>query len=341
MPVGKLVGWRIQDTDMQPFSVSFAPVSSAEKLLADRRLLALIEFGSAAGGRNEDPRRITVGLPQLGPSALVEVWKSATPVESGVRGQVSYSRNDQVLLGHLSVDERDFSSLEEATRQAYESIPPLARAMGFPNYLRIWNYIPNINGVENGLERYKHFCVGRRVALEKLAVREDRLPAACGVGSPSDNILIYFLSARDAGIQVENPRQVSAFHYPPQYGPKSPAFSRAMVKDWGAGKHLYISGTASIVGYESRHRDNVLPQLSESLRNMRTLVHSAETEHGVAIHTLAELSLVKVYVRDEQNHAVIRSHIHQQLGEEVPAIYLSGDLCRKNLLVEVEGWYAG
>ena len=271
----------------------------------------------------------------------MEVWKSATPVVSGVRGQVSYSRNDQVLLGHLSVDERDFPGLEEATRQAYESIVQFAREMGFPHYLRIWNYIPDINGEENGVERYKRFCAGRRVVLEKSAVPEHRLPAASGIGSPSDKFLICFLAAQDAGIQVENPRQVSAFHYPPQYGPRSPAFSRAMVKDWGAGKHLYISGTASIVGYESQHRDNVLPQLTESLRNMSTLVRSAETEHGVAIHTLAELSQLKVYVRDEQDHATIRSHIHEQLGEEVPVMYLGGDLCRKNLLVEIEGLYAG
>ncbi len=67
---------------MQPFSISFASVSSAEKLLADQRVLALIEFGSVAAARNEEPRRITVGLPQLGPTPLVEVWKSATPVES-------------------------------------------------------------------------------------------------------------------------------------------------------------------------------------------------------------------------------------------------------------------
>ncbi len=326
---------------MQPFSANFASVSSAEELLNDQHVLALIEFGSSGDEGDTDPRRITVGLPQLGPAPLVEVWRSATPVVSGVCGQVSYSKNDQVLLGHLSVDERNFPGLEEATRQAYKSILQFAREMGFPHYLRIWNYIPDINGEENGVERYKLFCVGRHAVLEKSAVPEHRLPAASGVGSPSDKILIYFLAARDAGIQVENPRQVSAFHYPPQYGPRSPTFSRAMVKDWGAGKHLYISGTASIVGHESQHRDNVLPQLTESLRNMSTLVHSAETEHGLAIHTLAELSQVKVYVRDEQNHAAVRSHIHEQLGEEVPVMYLSGDLCRKNLLVEVEGLYAG
>jgi chorismate lyase/3-hydroxybenzoate synthase len=114
-----------------------------------------------------------------------------------------------------------------------------------------------------------------------------------------------------------------------------------MVKDWGPDKHLYISGTASIVGHESQHLDHVLPQLSESLRNMSTLVHGAQKEHGISIHTLTELSQLKIYVRDEQDQVEIREHIHEQLGEELPVIYLSGDLCRKNLLVEVEGFYAG
>ena len=326
---------------MQPFSANFASVHSASELLDDPYVLALIEFGSSTDEGGTDPRHISVGLPQLGPSPLVEVWRSATPVVSGARGQISYSRNEQVLLGHISVDERDFPGLEDATRQAYASILPFAPDMGFPHYLRIWNYIPNINGEEDGVERYQRFCVGRHASLEKFGFFEHRLPAASGVGTASDKILIYFLAARDAGVQVENPRQVSAFHYPPQYGPKSPAFSRAMVKDWGTGKHLYISGTASIIGHESQHGDNLLPQLTESLRNMSTLVKSAETEHGVAIHTLAELSQVKVYVRDGQDHVAIRSHIDEQLGEGVPVIYLGGDLCRKNLLVEIEGLYAG
>ena len=92
---------------------------------------------------------------------------------------------------------------------------------------------------------------------------------------------------------------------------------------------------------ESRHEDEVVQQLSESLRNMSALVHSAGSEHGVAIHSLAELSQIKVYVRNERHHGPIREHIREQLGEDVPAIYLGGDLCRRNLLVEVEAFYGG
>ena len=67
---------------MQPYSAYFAPVERAGDLVASRNLLALIEFAESGGGGDSDPRRLTVGLPQLGPSPLLEVWESATPVES-------------------------------------------------------------------------------------------------------------------------------------------------------------------------------------------------------------------------------------------------------------------
>jgi chorismate lyase/3-hydroxybenzoate synthase len=326
---------------MQPFSTFFTSAKRRRDLLGDRHVLALIEFGTDTGANGVDPRCISVGLNQLGPSKQLEVWRSEAPVESGVRGQVAYSRNDQVLIGHIAIDEREFSDLEAASRHAYETILPLGAEMGFPHYLRIWNYIPNINGEEHGTERYKSFCIGRHIAFEKFALQEHRLPAASGVGTPSGNVLIYFLATRHPGTQVENPRQVSAFRYPSQYGPKSPSFSRAMVKDWNGGKHLYISGTASILGHESHHRDHVTSQLEESLRNMSTLIQGAETMHGVPIHTISELTQIKIYLRDPQYEGIIREHVRAQLGEAAPVIYLCGDLCRTDLLVEVEGLYVG
>ena len=325
---------------MQPFSAHFSAPEAAQALLDDHRLLAWIDFQGPEFEPRKDPRRITVGLPQLGARPLVEVWTSSVPVESGEHGRISFSKNEQVLLGHLTVDERDYGGIEAATREAYESFLPFAGEMGFPHYLRIWNYIPDINGEEDGVERYKRFCVGRHACLESFEFPEHRLPAASGVGSRADGLVIYFLAAREPGVQIENPRQVSAFRYPPQYGPKSPAFSRATFKAWGAGKHLYISGTASIIGHESRHGENVLAQLSESLRNMSALIDSARCGHGLPIHAPAELTQLKIYIRHEQDFEAIRGFIHDRLGAEAPVVYLLGDLCRKNLLVEVEGLYA-
>ena len=147
-------------------------------------------------------------------------------------------------------------------------------------------------------------------------------------------MLIYALASRTPGIQVENPRQVSAFRYPPQYGPKSPSFSRAMLKDWGAGGwHLYISGTASILGHATVHANDVLAQTQETLHNLEALVETANRQTQAALR----MSLLKVYVRDQTDPAVLRELIAARFGRETPTLLLQADICRRDLLVEIEG----
>ena len=50
---------------------------------------------------------------------------------------------------------------------------------------------------------------------------QDRYPAATAIGRRDGVrvLQIYALTARCAGVQVENPRQVNAWLYPRQYGP--------------------------------------------------------------------------------------------------------------------------
>ena len=65
-----------------------------------------------------------------------------------------------------------------------------------------------------------------------IAYRRDltgNVPAACALGSRNGSpLVIYFLASRQPVTPVENPRQISAYDYPAQYGPK-PAFSRASI----------------------------------------------------------------------------------------------------------------
>ena len=328
-----------------PFSTRFVAAREASALLADPRVLAMVEFGDelgeAARDPPRDPRRIRVGLRQLGATRIAEVWESESPVETGTRGRVAYAMNDQVLVGQVAVDDRRYPSLEEAARAAYESFLPVTDALGFRHCLRLWNYVPDVNAEEHGIERYKAFCVGRHAAFAAIGLPERRLPAASGVGSRSGELLAYFLAAREPGVQVENPRQVSAFHYPSRYGPKSPAFSRAVVKDWGAVKHLYISGTASIVGHASRHGERVVAQAEESLRNVRALMQKADSEHGIGARDLSDLTQIKVYVRDAGDLDAIRGCIEREVSDPRRVLYLAGDLCRADLLVELEALYTG
>ena len=85
---------------------------------------------------------------------------------------------------------------------------------------------------------------------------------------------VYWLAARTPGTPLENPRQVSAYRYPRQYGPQPPSFARAMLPASPA-MPLLLSGTAAVVGHESRHAESVAAQLDETLLNFDSLLGAA------------------------------------------------------------------
>ena len=108
------------------------------------------------------------------------------------------------------------------------------------------------------------FNHGRKAAFDLLDFAPSRYPAATGVGSPAGSPLTVVVAAsRVEPVALENPRQTSAYLYPRRYGPRSPAFARAMLLPDCAGATLFISGTASIVGHESQHR-GIDAQLKET-----------------------------------------------------------------------------
>ena len=324
---------------LAPFRIVYAGAERIAGLLADDRLMAVIGFNQVSAIDREDPRRLSVGLPELGAKETVEVWFSREPVAIGREGDIAFSRNRQVLFGHLLVDEAQ--GLEEVTYNAYRALVRFISHQGYPHLLRIWNYIPAINAEEGGLERYKAFNAGRHRVFAGIPGYEAALPAACAIGTYAPGLLIYFLASREPGIQIENPRQLSAFHYPPRYGAKSPCFSRATLKSWKAEDHLYISGTSSIVGHESLHRYDPVGQLQETLRNLDGLIANANRYRPLGIASTADLSLLKVYIRDALHFEPLRKHLIDALGPTADTVFLRGDICRANLQIEIEGAYLG
>jgi chorismate lyase/3-hydroxybenzoate synthase len=316
-----------------PLSVRYLDAAQTSRALKDERAMAAIGFGMDTRVDAQDPRRLIIGLPELGERGTIEVWHSAQPVQVSISDGVCCIASEEVLFAHLLVRETDADDLAAATNSAYQRLLVAIRHQGYPHLLRVWNYFPDINRNDRGLERYQNFCQGRHRALT-LADFEPKLPAASALGSVGPGMLIYALASRAPGIPVENPRQVSAFRYPPQYGPKSPSFSRAMLKDWGAGGwHLYISGTASIVGHATVHANNVLAQTQETLHNLEALMERANRHTQAALR----MSLLKIYVRGQTDLAALRKLIAARFGRETPALLLKADICRRDLLVEIEG----
>src|SRR5262249_5729347 len=105
------------------------------------------------------------------------------------------------------------------------------------------------------------------------------------------------------------------------------------------GATLFISGTASIVGHRTVHPGDVAAQTRETLTNIEALLDEANRvseplrTHGrFGLETLA----CKVYVRNSADLPVVQSQLEPVLGAEAHLVYLQADICRPDLLVEIE-----
>jgi len=190
-----------------------------------------------------------------------------------------------------------------------------------------WNTVSRINEPNlDGLDTYQDFCRGRAEAFDLSPVRLSSMPAATGVGGHGDGVVVYLLARRtSAHVAVENSRQIPAYRYPRRYGPRSPSFARAALDDG----RLYLSGTASILGHETVHHDDVVAQCRTTFANLTTLVRSQGAE-------LSALKMIKVYVRHESDLAVVQAQCTKVFSADAQIAYLLVDLCRSDLLVEIE-----
>lgn len=306
----------------------------------DPSVMALICFGDSACSSQAGGAKITVGLPQLGAQKWIEVWRTKHLVSWQQYEGITFCVTEDMLFGHMLLEEGASSSLEALSEQAYGSLLELTTQQGHPHLIRVWNYFPNINQDQGERERYKSFCIGRHRACAKSKDFESRLPAATAIGTHAPGFLIYFLASSKPGVQIENPRQVSAFHYPSIYSPKSPSFSRAMLKCWDGQSDLYISGTASVVGHETRHVDDGIGQLQESARNIKQLLREAQQLTGIPVDELQKQTLLKIYLRQPGDLAQVDEQVSMLFEPGTPRIYLQADICRQDLLLEIDGYSA-
>jgi enamine deaminase RidA (YjgF/YER057c/UK114 family) len=272
------------------------------------------------------------------------VWSSGRAAESGQHHRVRFRRTEEILFGCITLAEADFqtraharSTLHAATAQAYAEICATLEAHHYPHLLRVWNYLPDINRDSHGTERYRQFNTARQHALRACGrARSGSVPAASALGATSDSpVVVYFLAGRSAPVFVENPRQVSAYHYPREYGTHSPLFSRAALLRQPQNLTLFVSGTASIVGHRSLHIGDSAGQTRETLTNIEALLSEANRVARGAHFDLAGLAY-KVYVRRPEDLAVIQGELAATLGSQAQVIYLQADICRQDLLVEIE-----
>lgn len=327
-------GWTFGHPSADPCPISCRPECPTGKL--DESILVRFDFTQEAGDHS-DPRVIRLPVPVLGGSQVSEVWRSRLAVHAGHDGPIGHGENGEVLFARLRLADESDALFSDVVHDAYRRLFSHAAHRGYPHVLRMWNLVPNLNRGDGDHERYKHFCAGRARAFDEMFAPGMRPPAASCVGNDRREIVIYMLAACQPGVPIENPRQVRPELYPRPYGLRRPAFSRAMLQRLGEGALLHVSGTASIVGHESRHIDDPDRQLEETVRNLRAVVESAATLGNVHSPRFEQVSSMRVYLRDERLLERVRSGLRQIFGPNLPATFLRADICRSSLLLEIDG----
>jgi len=293
-------------------------------------VLAAVRFGVSDVEPRSDTFTVQVRLEPIHGSAYSELWMAQGPVSRGQHGHVRYACDSQHLFGVVELDEREYSDVATATAVAYAAIAEFQCGSSYPHLLRMWNYLDAINLGEGDNERYRQFCIGRGRGLTNL--QHTSFPAATAIGhqQTTHTLQVFWLAGRRAGTAIENPRQVSAYRYPRLHGPVSPAFARATL---ASDRTLLISGTASIVGHTSVHDDDVLAQLGETVRNLSTL-------QALAVNSGGGPALLKAYVRHPSQTQLVADRLATLLPAQFrdsKIIYLAADVCRRELLLEIEG----
>lgn len=299
--------------------------------------MAIVSFGHTLPNPVPCPVMM-LDLPQIDGPPLAEVWTSDKPVTRHETAGCSMAMTGDVLLGSMRLDEQSGLSLDATTYVGYRDLLQQLRLLGYPHLWRVWNYFPRINDEQDGLERYRRFCVGRHQALtESLADFPSSLPAATAVGTRSGPLQIMFLAGAQPATHVGNPRQLNAYEYPLDYGPRSPSFARATFTRAGHDIRLYISGTASIVGHLSRHASLPMEQARETARNLHAVFNHATQVTGIDLTAAQRHAAYKVYVREPASLPDIRLALQNSPLSAHDLVFLEGDLCRRELLMEIEG----
>lgn len=303
--------------------------------------------------------------PPCGGQALaIEAWAlggQGVDVQFPVTGVVTigYDGLRWIYAGGISSASGAATAYEESA-SAFELLAERLAAVGatLKDVPRIWLYQGGITETEMNqegqpIERYRELNRARtdffvqQAALGQMMVSPQSkvcYPASTGIGMAGGGLTISCMGLQtDRGDvlmrALENPQQTSAFDYAKRFSRKSPKFSRAMAVKIGNYVTTWVSGTASILNSETVHVGDVAKQTEQTIDNIERLIGQDNlARHGLpgAGAKLSDLAKVRVYVRHLEDYQTCQEVCRRRFGS-VPIIYALADVCRPDLLVEIEG----
>ena len=295
-----------------------------------------INFGAPRTGCLKTPSglRLDLAAPLLGGPSQ-DALEAGEDTELLSVGPLSIIRSPDRTIGLA------LHACQEGIQQgAAEIYTGLLGALNGHSLYRVWNFIPRINALADGLENYRAFNLGRHAAFRDhfgLETMESVLPAAAAVGIENGPLVLVFVAGTAPVSFLENPAQIPAYRYPATYGPASPSFARAAVvrPDWSA-PIGYLSGTSSIRGHETIGQDDLDTQFAVTWENVTLVRKRMALGDGAPLR-----ASYRIYLRHRSDFPRVKALFEEQVGPEVSqtATFLQADICRQPLRLEIEATF--
>jgi enamine deaminase RidA (YjgF/YER057c/UK114 family) len=118
----------------------------------------------------------------------------------------------------------------------------------------------------------------------------------------------------------------------------TPKFERAKLVTIGSRNYVYVSGTASILGEKTVHAGDVEKQTLTTIENIKRLFSKENQEELGLKFDVSEIqfSHLRVYVKNMEDVPAVKKICDAELNCK-SSLFLESDVCREDLLVEIEG----
>ena len=250
----------------------------------------------------------------------------------------------------LSASEYDLK-LDQQSVVAFENMRKILEVEGFSfdDVIRQWNYIPDIiERITEAGEHIQNYQIFNDIREEyyRLYKKDTQYPAATGIGVNTGNVLVDFFAGKihnnQQCVNLVNPRQIDAFDYSQEQlvgsaiNKKPPLFSRAkFIGNYVSGQ-AYVSGTASIIGEETKGIDDVSLQTKLTIENIEKLISKENIQKVTGIEYKEHCySFARVYIKEFGDFEKVKN-ICQEFFSDTQILFVKADICRENLLVEIE-----
>lgn len=247
-------------------------------------------------------------------------------------------------------------SIEVASDKAFKSAMEILSREGLSidHIIRQWNYVEDIAHLEDPTRATQNYQVFNDVRAKYYNPGSFPFgyPAATGIGMTTGGVIIGFIAVSDSD-QVEvkavrNPRQIDAHQYTDRVlvgkatgimGERcTPKFERGKMVVLNGNTSMYVSGTASILGELTQHPDDIEKQTLTTIENIFELF-SRENQDELGVNfdvSQIEFSHLRVYVKYQKDFPAVKAICESMLNSK-SFLFLESDICREDLLVEIEG----